>query len=170
MDDSRKYRKDVERAYRSNRLRDFYASGNFKSKTEFAELLDIKKQNMNAYFNGDQDPANLCDELIELGCDIHWLITGMRYDEEKTGISNNDIRMLIELRLHGIETPEAVKRLIELHDSTKRILQQEARAEPQEPVSMELKMLPNEPVDIDNIDITILPKGQKKKGRKEHHK
>lgn len=102
-------------ADRAERLVEFYNRKKFDSKVQFAEALGIKKQNVNAYLTGTQDPVNLCEELIELGCDIHWLITG----QYASGISAAEEEILSLIKSNSFDI-DKLKEAIELYQFAHR--------------------------------------------------
>jgi len=74
------------------RLKEF-GDGNFKNFSRFAEALGMKAQSLYVYINGKSSPgAEIISKLLDLGCDINWLLTG-RTDANKGYVSNNNIDM-----------------------------------------------------------------------------
>lgn len=64
-----------------NRLKEFGIKkyGNVKS---FAEALGIKPPSLYNYFNDESKPgAEFIEQLMEMGCDINWLLTGESNEE-----------------------------------------------------------------------------------------
>lgn len=60
------------------RLKEF-SKMRFKSHAELAEKLGIKREQLYPYFNDDSKPGSeLLIKLIELGCDVEWLLKGKR--------------------------------------------------------------------------------------------
>jgi len=57
------------------------------TKKKFAEAIDEYPQNLNKVFEGKLDPLNYIESLVELGCDINWLLTG----EEKIIVKEKQV-------------------------------------------------------------------------------
>lgn len=63
------------------RLREF-GEQQFKSSVNFAKALGVSPQHLNAYLTGQRIPGNkMQDRLRKLGCDIGWLMTGLRREQ-----------------------------------------------------------------------------------------
>ena len=57
----------------------------FKSVTDFAEALGIKREQLYPYYNNTSIPGGeILKRLSELGCDINWLLTGKKNSIEVT--------------------------------------------------------------------------------------
>ena len=64
-------------AEKGRRLLEFYDKKGYKYKSRFADALNIFPQDLNKYFEGIYDPVNLTEALINEGCNIVWLVTGI---------------------------------------------------------------------------------------------
>lgn len=89
------------------RLRSFGTTA-FGSVKSFAESLGMQPSNLQKYLSGKREPgAIVLARIAELGCNIHWLISG-----EGEMFANNDagrtLRLAIEDRLGRVFEPEAL--------------------------------------------------------------
>lgn len=49
----------------------------FKTKKEFADALGMQTPSLYKYLNGEREPGTqILIKLLDLGCDINWLLTG----------------------------------------------------------------------------------------------
>jgi transcriptional regulator with XRE-family HTH domain len=81
-------------------------------KKRFADELGITPQHLNRYLSGASEPGNkMYMRLLELGCNIQWLLTGERTADvpERTRQENE---LLVELRKAGISTPQQLRPLL----------------------------------------------------------
>lgn len=79
-------------------------------KARFALALGISTQHLNRYLSGSSEPGKkMFLRLIELGCDVHWLLTGSEHSREL--LSEREREILQVLRTAGIDTVEQVRYL-----------------------------------------------------------
>ena len=81
-------------------------------KKQFADALGVTTQHLDRYLSAASQPGNkMYTRLINLGCDIQWLLTGIpSKDLESITITEKEI--LLALRKSGIDTLEKVRYLL----------------------------------------------------------
>lgn len=104
---------------RSIRLRKFFADKNFKNNTAFANALGIPQQHIAGYLDGRRNPMTICEQLREIGMDLNWLATGVETNEETTGISYDDKRILDIIKSNSFDI-DKLKEAIELYQFAHR--------------------------------------------------
>ena len=80
----------------------------FNSVSEFADALEIKREQLYPYFNNTTMPGGeFLRKLSEMGCDINWLLTGKANPLEGGGIREKTVKYM---RLDEVESykPSAV--------------------------------------------------------------
>lgn len=79
-------------------------------KARFAAGLGISTQHLNRYLSGSSEPGKkMFLRLIEMGCDVHWLLTGTVLSGER--LSDREREILRVLKTAGIDTAEQVRYL-----------------------------------------------------------
>jgi transcriptional regulator with XRE-family HTH domain len=100
----------------ADRLREFGQSKFGSShgwKKQFADALGITTQHLDRYLSAASEPGNkMYLRLINLGCDIQWLLTGDP-SPSAPALSHQDQEILRTLRAAGIDTVDKVKYLLE---------------------------------------------------------
>lgn len=104
------------------RLSSFVAAKKWTNKV-FADLVGIQPAHVKKYFEGELDPLNIADELISIGVDISWLLTGKSSEQGTSGhtISNNKMR---DGNVLGIENVGAESGKTELLEKENEYLKQ----------------------------------------------
>lgn len=81
-------------------------------KKQFAAALGITAQHLDRYLSGASEPGNkMYVRLVQLDCDIHWLLTGERLSEQRR-VTEREKEILGELQRVGIDTAEKVRYLL----------------------------------------------------------
>jgi len=81
-------------------------------KRRYADALGISPQHLDRYLSGAAEPGKkMFMRLILLGCDVRWLLTGDK-DSAREGVSEEEMRMLSELRKAGIFGVDQVRNLL----------------------------------------------------------
>lgn len=81
-------------------------------KKRFAEALGITTQHLDRYLSAGSEPGNkMYIRLVQLGGDIHWLLTGEQAKEQEQ-ISEREKELLRELQRAGIDTVEKLRYLL----------------------------------------------------------
>ncbi len=73
-----------------------FAKQKFTTLKELADALGISPQQLNQYTSGKREPGSkILSKLLELGCDINWLLTGQKISESyKILTLENEIKNL----------------------------------------------------------------------------
>ncbi|MBI4427933.1 MAG: helix-turn-helix transcriptional regulator [Ignavibacteriales bacterium] len=85
-------------------------------KKQFADGLGVTAQHLDRYLSGGSEPGNkMYFRLIQLGCDIHWLLTGdkMKPSGLMTPVEKD---MLAALKKAGYDSAEKLKYLLSPED------------------------------------------------------
>ena len=81
-------------------------------KKRFADALGVSPQHLDRYLSGASEPGKkMFMRLIQLGCDVHWLLTGDK-ESARDVLSGEEMRMLTELRKAGIFDVDQVRNLL----------------------------------------------------------
>lgn len=105
---------------RGDRLYEFMIRKGYTTKKDMAGALGLFPQYINNYLNGLIDPVNIADRLLELGCNVNWLISGQgklfneaRAESASECIATDDLEMLRMLKSGGIDTPHKARALLQ---------------------------------------------------------
>lgn len=89
------------------RLKELMKQKNW-SKAEFARKMGIKAQNVNKYLNGELDISGLFLQLHLEGCDINWLISGVKPELTSNCDQCNYQSRYYEIRNENIEMAQQI--------------------------------------------------------------
>ena len=98
-----------------------FAQNNFSSIDQFARAIEMKPPNLRStYFKGVSVPGGeLLIKLANLGCDIHWLLTGETYSSVMQQLSDRKKELEKEL-LEKDKIISKVAEAIPLYKGTKK--------------------------------------------------
>ncbi len=99
----------------AERLKEFGQSkfgAEYGWKKRFADALGVTTQHLDRYLSAASEPGNkMYIRLVQLGCDIHWLLTG-KQSAVREQISGQEKELLKELQRAGIDTVEKMRYLL----------------------------------------------------------
>ncbi|MBI4429353.1 MAG: hypothetical protein HY562_09575 [Ignavibacteriales bacterium] len=99
----------------ASRLREFGKSkfgAEHGWKKRFADALGVTSQHLDRYLSGGSEPGNkMYFRLIQIDCDIHWLLTGNRAVSQEP-LTVEEKEMLAMLKKAGVDSADKLTYLL----------------------------------------------------------
>lgn len=94
----------------------------FASIKEFAEAMGMSPSNLQAYLQNRREPGTpILKRLIELGCDIDWLLMGEESNDKRLKIIQEQSQRIKELEKENRILHESISRISSITEELKTI-------------------------------------------------
>ena len=94
----------------------------FGSIKEFAEAMGMSPSNLQAYLQNRREPGTtILKRLIELGCDMDWLLTGEENNDKRLKIIEEQSKRIKELETENRILRESINKINHITDEAETI-------------------------------------------------
>lgn len=89
----------------------------FGSIKEFAEAMGMSPSNLQAYLQDRREPGTpILKRLIDLGCDVYWLLTGEENNDKRLKIIEEQSQRIKELEKENRILRESINKINHIAD------------------------------------------------------